>query len=74
MYGCPCNSEHVLKIVPSTGEISLVGGPYPGKQKWDGALLGGDGCMYCAPDASTLLAPWLGQPLRLSVSLGSWRG
>ena len=64
----------MLKIVPSTGEISLVGGPYPGKQKWYGALLGGDGCMYCAPDASTLLAPWLGQPLRLSVSLGSWRG
>ena len=46
LYGCPCNSERVLKIDPRTAEVSLVGGPFPGKQKWYGSLIGGDGCMY----------------------------
>eukprot|EP00747_Dinoflagellata_sp_TGD_P033137 gnl/TRDRNA2_/TRDRNA2_136413_c0_seq1.p1 gnl/TRDRNA2_/TRDRNA2_136413_c0~~gnl/TRDRNA2_/TRDRNA2_136413_c0_seq1.p1 ORF type:complete len:535 (+),score=71.31 gnl/TRDRNA2_/TRDRNA2_136413_c0_seq1:69-1673(+) len=56
LYGCPCNSEHVLKIVPSTGQISVVSGPFPGTQKWYGSLLGKDGCMYAIPNcASTVL-------------------
>ena len=30
LYGCPCNSDRVLKIEPETATVSLVGGPFPG--------------------------------------------
>ena len=50
LYGCPCNAERILKIVPSTGEVSQICGPFPGKQKWYGALIAEDGCMYCIPN------------------------
>lgn len=43
IYGIPGHSKHVLKIDPSTGEISLIGGPYHGKFKWLRGALGPDG-------------------------------
>ena len=50
IYGIPCNAETVLKVDPSTGEISTFGGPFVGKQKWYGGLLGAaDGCIYGCP-------------------------
>uniref|UniRef100_A0A7S1IA32 Uncharacterized protein n=1 Tax=Eutreptiella gymnastica TaxID=73025 RepID=A0A7S1IA32_9EUGL len=50
LYGCPCNAERILKIVPGTGEVSLICGPFPGQQKWYGAVVGHDGCVYCIPN------------------------
>merc|ERR1711865_1191120 len=34
IYGMPGTSKHVLKIDPTTGESSLIGGPYEGRFKW----------------------------------------
>jgi hypothetical protein len=36
----------VLKIDVATQECSLIGGPFPGTNKWYGGLLGGDGNIY----------------------------
>ena len=34
IYGIPQSAEDVLKINPDTGEVSTIGGPFPGTQKW----------------------------------------
>ncbi|CAE8588000.1 unnamed protein product, partial [Polarella glacialis] len=46
-------AETVLKIDPVTGEVTTFGGPFKGKQKWYGGLLGCDGCIYGFPMNAT---------------------
>jgi hypothetical protein len=42
----------VLKIDPRTDAVSLIGGPFPGRQKWYGGLLGANGCIYGIPQCA----------------------
>ena len=50
--GIPCHADSVLKIVPETGEVTTIGGPFPGDWKWHGAVLASDGCIYGIPQFS----------------------
>jgi hypothetical protein len=49
IYGCPGDAEQVLKIIPETGETSLIGPKFPGKFKWLRGARGPDGCIYGIP-------------------------
>uniref|UniRef100_A0A7S4Q9U4 DUF6923 domain-containing protein n=1 Tax=Alexandrium monilatum TaxID=311494 RepID=A0A7S4Q9U4_9DINO len=49
IYGIPSNAEAVLKIVPSTQEVTTIGGPFKGQWKWHGGVLAGDGRIYGIP-------------------------
>ena len=47
IYCIPQAAEHVLKLDPSTDEISFIGPAFPGVNKWYGGLLGkADGAIY----------------------------
>ena len=39
----------VLRIDPLKDEVDVVGGPYPGFEKWEGGVLSRTGAMYCMP-------------------------
>lgn len=49
IYCVPTCADHILKIDPSTDEVTLIGGPFIGKNKWYGALVGNDGAIYGIP-------------------------
>lgn len=49
IYCIPQFAERVLKIDPSTDECTLIGGPFPGRNKWYGGLMGLDGRIYGVP-------------------------
>lgn len=50
----PLNASHVLVIDPVTHKTCLVGDEFPTDNfKYDGACLGSDGAVYCAPSCST---------------------
>ena len=56
IYCIPQFAEQVLKIDPATDECQLIGGPFPGRNKWYGGLMGTDGRIYGVPqNASTVL-------------------
>ena len=46
IYGVPSNADSVLKIIPSTGECQVIGGPFRGAWKWHGGVIGEDGNIY----------------------------
>lgn len=57
IYCISCNAETVLKIEPgpdanSPGTFSLVGELPEGGDKWQGGVLGSDGCVYGIPEDS----------------------
>jgi hypothetical protein len=33
----------------SEPEVSVVGGPFPGLNHWEGGVMGADGAMFCMP-------------------------
>ena len=44
------NSHHPsFKLDPRTDEITLIGGPFQGRQKWYGGIRGYDGSIYGTP-------------------------
>lgn len=45
----PSDADQVLKIVPSTGEVTRVGPILKGINKWQGAVRGPDGKIYGIP-------------------------
>ena len=49
IYGIPAAAESVLKIVPSTKQVSAIGCVPSGKWKWHGAAIARDGAIYCIP-------------------------
>ena len=49
IYCIPQFAERVLKIDPATDSCELIGGPFPGRNKWYGGLMGTDGCIYGVP-------------------------
>ena len=49
IYGIPAAAESVLKIVPSTKQVSAIGRVPSGKWKWHGAAIARDGAIYCIP-------------------------
>merc|ERR1712048_199564 len=61
VYAIPCDAEHVLKITPvpaeescskvssGTAVTSVLGGPWLGKDKWEGGVQTPDGAIYCMP-------------------------
>ena len=64
IWGIPSNSDEVLRIDPFNEELSMLPFDYTytchhradGKYKYLGAVLAGDGCIYCIPsDADRVL-------------------
>ena len=49
IYGIPLKAENVLRVRCDTGEVSTVGGPFPGHNKWEGGVVADDGALYCMP-------------------------
>ena len=50
VYAIPCDADAVLRIDPDTDSVTTFGGPLPpGKEKWEGGVVGNDGVMYCMP-------------------------
>jgi hypothetical protein len=49
IYGVPSNADAVLKIIPSTGECKVIGGPFRGHWKWHGGVIAPDGNIYGIP-------------------------
>lgn len=52
-YCIPQFAERVLKIDPRTDACTLIGAPFPGRNKWYGGLLGTDNCIYGVPQNAT---------------------
>ena len=63
IYAVPLKGSNVLcvrpqKLVPGGGgtegrlepEVTLIGGPFLGMNKWEGGVLGPDGACYCMPN------------------------
>jgi len=77
IYGIPANADSVLKIVPSTGEVTTIGGPFPGEHKWYGGLLGHDGNIYGMPasaDCVLKIMPATGEVTTIgSLPKGGWK-
>ena len=46
LYCIPQRAETVLKFDPTTLTATFLGGPFPGRNKWYGGLLGCDGAIY----------------------------
>ena len=60
IYGVPHNANQVLRIDPMTRDVAqrvtLIGGPYEGREKWISSAVGHDGSIYAFPSsASTIL-------------------
>ena len=51
MYGLPCNAETVLRI-SEDDEVTTVGGPWPGEEKWEGGVMAPSGVIYAMPQQS----------------------
>ena len=51
IYGIPYTANHVLKIIPETQEVVMLGdfSDVPGGWKWHGGTLAPDGCIYGFP-------------------------
>lgn len=54
IYGIPLKGQTVLRIIPSSEEggepnVTIIGGPYIGLNKWEGGVTAGNGDMYCVP-------------------------
>ena len=51
MYGIPSNADSVLKVDPTTGEVTeMCKGQLPeGQNKWYGGIRGPDGAIYGIP-------------------------
>ena len=50
IYARPSDAASVLKIVPETGTVSLVGQLGDDPDKWQGGFLGADGIIYGIPE------------------------
>merc|ERR1719229_1361759 len=57
IYAIPCDADAVLRIEPSTGQVTTLGGGLlgSGKDKWEGGVEGLDGAMYCLPQQSQVV-------------------
>ena len=53
IYCIPQFAEQVLKIDPATDTCTLIGGPFRGRNKWYGGLMGTDGRIYGVPQNAT---------------------
>lgn len=53
IYCIPQFAERVLKIDPATDACELIGGPFIGRNKWYGGLMGTDGRIYGVPQNAT---------------------
>ena len=74
LAGIPLKADSVLRIDPSTDEVTTVGGPYRGFEKWEGGALANDGAMYCFPlNAKRVLkiAPHIRDAKALAESIAS---
>jgi hypothetical protein len=73
IYGIPSNSKFVLKIVPSTNEVSTIGStPLEGQTKYYGGIKGGDGAIYGIPYTACnvlKIVPSTGEILRAAFQL-----
>merc|ERR1711862_191057 len=49
VYGMPGDCDGVLKIQTETEEVSIVGGPFLGANKWQNGYLASDKCIYGIP-------------------------
>ena len=49
VWAVPSDASSVLRIVPSEGVLSVLGGLAPSRNKWQGGVLGRDGHVYCIP-------------------------
>jgi hypothetical protein len=53
VYGIPLKSGSILRIRPgdcgSSPEVTTIGGPFPGLNKWEGGVMTKNGDMYCMP-------------------------
>ena len=49
IFGIPARAKSVLKISPTTKEVSTFGTLPEGKWKWHGAVVAPDGAIYCIP-------------------------
>jgi hypothetical protein len=43
----------VIKINPETQEVTTIGGPFEGRQKWYGGLKSSNGCIYGIPQRAS---------------------
>lgn len=77
IYGIPGHSQDVLKLNPTNGEITRIGGPFPGPFKWLRGIQARNGYIYGLPsnadtvlkiDPSTDTVTTLGGPF-----LGDWK-
>jgi len=86
VYGIPGSASNVLKIVPNTGEVSLLGqlrGPFmkssipANKFKWLRGILAGDGAIYGIPsnaEAVLKIDPSTGEVATMGGPLvGAWK-
>ena len=56
VWTVPGDSAYTLKIVPSSGEVTVIGGLPHTKNKWQNGVCGRDGNVYCIPcDSSQVL-------------------
>ena len=49
VWTVPGDSAYTLKIVPSSGEVTVIGGLPHTKNKWQNGVCGRDGNVYCIP-------------------------
>lgn len=47
--------QGVLQINTNTLEVSTLGGPWQGTDKWEGGVVANDGAMYCMPQRSKIV-------------------
>ena len=56
VWAVPSDASHLLKIVPSAGTVTPIGGLPDAKNKWQGGVHARDGHVYCIPcDAPNVL-------------------
>ena len=56
VWAVPSDASHILKIVPSEGTVTPIGGLPDAKNKWQGGVHAHDGHIYCIPcDAPNVL-------------------
>ena len=49
VYGIPCDADGVIRIDCSSESVTTFGGPWAGREKWEGGVVGEDGCLYAMP-------------------------
>ncbi|KAK3247240.1 hypothetical protein CYMTET_43254 [Cymbomonas tetramitiformis] len=64
VYGLPSDADRVLKIVPTTGEVTEIGEVLEGTNKWQNGFSGRDGAIYgipCNAEAVLKIVPSTGE-------------